>query len=68
MEIGKRRQYHKGCATIMVRIDISLPNVHMKGKIRTTIRKRRLARAARRTIRSQRRSLMDKFMSVKNGT
>jgi hypothetical protein len=52
----------------MVRIDISLPNVHMKGKIRTTIRKRRLTRAARRTRSSQRRSLMDKLMSIKNET
>jgi hypothetical protein len=49
-------------------MDISLPNVHMRGKMRTTTRKRRLTRATRRTRSSQRRSLMDKLMSVKNET
>jgi hypothetical protein len=56
------------CATIVARMDISLPNVHMKGKMKTMTRKRRLTRAIRRTRSSQRRSLMEKLMSVKNRT
>jgi hypothetical protein len=56
------------CATIVARMDISLPNFHMKGKMRTMTRKRRLTRAIRRTRSSQRRSLMEKLMSVKNRT
>jgi hypothetical protein len=49
-------------------MNISLPNVHKRGKMRTLIRKRRKIRAARRIRNSQRRSLMGKLMSVKNGT
>jgi hypothetical protein len=40
----------------------------MRGKIRIMIRKRRKTRATRKTRNSQRRSLMDKHMSIKNGT
>jgi hypothetical protein len=49
-------------------MDISLPNIHMRGKIRTLTRKRRKTRATKRTKNSQRRSHMDKLMLVKNGT
>jgi hypothetical protein len=49
-------------------MNISLPNVHKRGKMRTLIRKRRKIRATRRIRNSQRRSLMGKLMSVKNGT
>jgi hypothetical protein len=45
-----------------------LPNVHMRGKKKTTIRKRSLIRATRKARNSQRRNLIDKLMSVKNGT
>jgi hypothetical protein len=58
----------KQCATIMARVDISLPSAHMKGKNRTMIRKRSLTRVTRKKRNSQRRNLTDKFKSVKNGT
>jgi hypothetical protein len=47
---------------------ISLPNAHVRGKKKATIRKRSLTKAIRKTKNSQRRSLMDKLMLVKNGT
>jgi hypothetical protein len=40
----------------------------MRGKMRTMTRKRRKTKATRRTRHSQRRSLMDKLMLVKNET
>jgi hypothetical protein len=40
----------------------------MKGKKRTMTRRRRLTRATRRRRNSQRRNLMVKFTSIKNGT
>jgi hypothetical protein len=58
----------KECAITMARVDISLPNVHMRGKKKTTTRKRSLTRATRKTRSSQRRSPTDKLMSVKNRT
>jgi hypothetical protein len=52
----------------MAKMSISLPNVLMRGKSKTMTRKRRRTRATRKTINSQRRSLMDKLMLVKNDT
>jgi hypothetical protein len=66
-EIRRRRQDQGGCATIVAKMGISLPNVHMRGKMNTMTRKRRRTRATRKTRNSQR-SLMDKLMLVKNGT
>jgi hypothetical protein len=48
-------------------MDISLPNVHMRGNMRTMIRKRIKTRATT-IIRNSQRNPMDKLMSVKNGT
>jgi hypothetical protein len=50
----------------VVRMDISLLNDHMRGKMKTMIRRR--TRATRKTRNLQRRSLMGKLMLVKNGT
>jgi hypothetical protein len=52
----------------MVRVDISLPNVHIREKKKTTIRRRSFTRGTRKTRNSQKRNLMHKLMSVKNGT
>ncbi len=66
-EKGKRSQGQRGCATIVARINILLPNAHMKRR-RKTMRKRSLTKATRKTRNLQRRSLMVKLMLVKNGT
>jgi hypothetical protein len=63
----RRRRDQRGRATIVARMDILLPNVHMREKMKTITRKRRRTRATRRTRNSQRRGLMDKLMLVKNG-
>jgi hypothetical protein len=51
----------------MIRMDISLPNVHMRERNKIMIRKRSLTKATRKT-RNLLRSLMVKLMLVKNGT
>jgi hypothetical protein len=76
--IKKRRPY-KGerkekpmskrmCATIAVRMDTSLPNVHMRGRNKTMTRERSLTKGIRKIRNTLRRSLMVKPMLVKNGT
>jgi hypothetical protein len=52
----------------MTRMGISLPNAHMRKNKKTMRRKRSLTKATRKTRNSQRRSLLDKLMLVKNGT
>jgi hypothetical protein len=52
----------------MARMIIPLPNAHMRRKKKTTIRKTSLTKATRKIKNSQRRSLMDKLMLIKNGT
>jgi hypothetical protein len=47
---------------------ISLSNAHMRREKKTMGRKRSSTKATRKTRNSQRRSLMDKLMLVKNGT
>jgi hypothetical protein len=37
----KEKTRSKGCITTVVRMDISMPNVYMRGKMRTTTRKKR---------------------------
>jgi hypothetical protein len=37
-EKGKRRQGQRGCATITVRMNTSLPNAYMRGRNKTMIR------------------------------
>jgi hypothetical protein len=48
--------------------DISLHDVHMRGKMNIMTRKRRKTRATRKKRKSQRISLMDKPLLAKNGT
>jgi hypothetical protein len=67
-EKGKRSQGQRGCATIAVRIDTSLPNVHMRGRKKTMTRERSLTNAIRKIRNTLRRSLMVKLMLVKDGT
>jgi hypothetical protein len=67
-EKGKRSQGQRGCATIAVRIDTSLPNVHMRGRKKTMTRERSLTNAIRKIENTLRRSLMVKLMLVKDGT
>jgi DUF917 family protein len=66
-EIRKRSLDQRECATIVARVGISLPNVHMRGKKKTITRKRNFTKAIRKTRNSQR-SPTNKLMSVKNGT
>jgi hypothetical protein len=67
-ELGKRSQCQRECATIATRMVISLFNVHMREKKKTTIRKRSLTKVIRKTKNILRRKLMIKLMSVKNKT
>jgi hypothetical protein len=52
----------------MAKVGISLPNVLMRGKKKTTTRRRNLTRATRKIRNSRRRNLTDKLILVKNGT
>jgi hypothetical protein len=52
----------------VARMGISFSNAHMRREKKTMGRKRSSTKATRKTRNSQRRSLMDKLMLVKNGT
>jgi hypothetical protein len=52
----------------VAKVGISLPNVLMRGKKKTTTRRRNLTRATRKIRNSCRRNLTNKLISVKNGT
>jgi hypothetical protein len=67
-EKEKRSQGQRGCGTITVRMDTSLPNAHMRGSKKTIIRERSLTKATRNIRNTLRRSLMVKHMLAKNGT
>jgi hypothetical protein len=67
-EKGKRSQCQRGCATIAARMDISLPNAHMRGRKKTMIRERSLTKSTRKTKNILRRNLMVKLMLAKNRT
>jgi hypothetical protein len=67
-EKGKRSQGQRECATIAVRMGISLPNAHMRGRKNTMTRERSLTKATRKIRNTLRRSLMVKPMLAKNGT
>jgi hypothetical protein len=64
----KKSQGHRGYAIIMARMDILLPNAHMRGRNKTMIRERSLIKASRKTINILRRSLMVNLILTKNGT
>jgi hypothetical protein len=64
----KRSQCQRECATITVRIDTSLPNVHMRGRKKTMTRERSLTKATRKIRNTLRRRLMVKLMLTKNET
>jgi hypothetical protein len=66
-EKGKRIKGQRGCATIVVRMDTSLPNAHMRRK-KTMTRERSLTKATRKIRNTLKRSLMVKLMLAKNGT
>jgi hypothetical protein len=66
-EKGKRSQCQRGCVTITVRIDTSLPNAHMRGRKKTMTREKSLTKATRKTRNIVRRSFIVKLMLVKNG-
>jgi hypothetical protein len=57
-EKGKRNQDKKGCATIVVRMDTSLPIIHMRGRKKTMRRERCLTKGTRKIRNKLRRSLM----------
>jgi hypothetical protein len=67
-EKEKRSQGQRGCATIEIRIDTSLPNAHMRGRKKIITRERSLTKATRKIRNTLRRSLMVKLILVKNGT
>jgi hypothetical protein len=67
-ERGKRSQGQRGCATITVRIDTSLPNAHVRGRKKTMTRERSLTKATKKIRNTLRRSLMVKSILAKNGT
>jgi hypothetical protein len=67
-EKGKRSQCQKGCATITVRMDTSLPNVHIRGRKKTMIRERSLTKDTRKIRNTLRRNFMVKPMLIKNET
>jgi hypothetical protein len=67
-EKGRRSQGQIGCATIVARIDISLPNAHMRGRKKTMTTERSLTKATKKTRNILRRCIMVKFMLDKNGT
>jgi hypothetical protein len=66
--IEEKSQGQRECATIAVRIGISLLNANMRGKRKTMRRKRCLKKAIRKIRNLQRRSPMVKLMLVKNET
>jgi hypothetical protein len=66
-EKRKRSQDQRGCATIMVRMDISLPNAHMRGRKKTMTREISLIKFTRKIRNILRRSLMIKLILAKNG-
>jgi hypothetical protein len=47
-EKGKRRQGQRKCAIIIARMEISLPNAHMRGRKKTMTRERSLTKATKR--------------------
>jgi hypothetical protein len=67
-EKEKRSQSQRECATIMIRIGTSLPNVHMRGMKKTMIRERSLTKAIRKIRNTLRISFMVKPMLAKNET
>jgi hypothetical protein len=67
-EKEKRSQGQKRCATIASRMDISLPNVHMRGRKKTMTRERSLTKARRKTRNILRRSIMVMLILANNGT
>jgi hypothetical protein len=67
-EKGKRSHGQRGYAIIAIRIGISLPNAHMRGKKKTMTRERSLTKATRKKRNILRRSHMVKLMLDKNGT
>jgi hypothetical protein len=67
-EKGKRSQCQRRCAIITTRIDISLPNAHMRGRKKTMTRERSLTKTTRKIRNIVRRSLMVKLMLAKNET
>jgi hypothetical protein len=66
-EKGNKNQGKRGCATIAARMDILLPNAHMRVRRKTMIRERSLTKAIRKARIILRRSLMVKLMLIKNG-
>jgi hypothetical protein len=64
-EKGNRSQCQRGCAIIVIRMSISLPNAHMRGRKKTMTRERSLTKATRKTRNILRRSLMIKLMLAK---
>jgi hypothetical protein len=64
----KEKQGQRGCATITIRMDSSLPNSHMRGRKKKITRERSLTKAKRKIRNTPRRSLMVKPMLAKNGT
>jgi hypothetical protein len=67
-EKGNISQGQRGCATIIARMGISLPNDHMRGMKKIMTRERSLTKATRKIRNILRRSLMVKHMLAKNGT
>jgi hypothetical protein len=65
---GKRSQGQIDCATILIRMDILLPNVHMRGRKKIMTRERSLTKATRKIRNTLRRRLMVKPMLAKNET
>jgi hypothetical protein len=67
-EKGKRMYGQRGCATIVIRMDTLLSNIHMRGRKKTMIREKNLTKATRKVRNTLRRSLMVKSMMAKNRT
>jgi hypothetical protein len=67
-EKGKRSQGQRGCATIVVRMGISLTNAHMRGRKKTMTREKSLTKSTKKTKNILKRSLMVKLILAKNET
>jgi hypothetical protein len=67
-EKGKRSQGQRGCAIIVVTMDTSLPNAHMRGRKKTMTREKSLTKVIRKARNILRRRLMIKLILAKNGT
>jgi hypothetical protein len=67
-EKEKRSQNQIGYATIVVRMSISLPNTHMRGRKKIMTRERSLTNATRKIKNTLRRNLMVKPILAKNET